>query len=832
MCLRPGITISLLILLVFLHTGSAQQTNPVDKQVANPITDTPNINPVSVEDTKAPKKFKSGYTPEGGDGEVVVYSDKQTAEGKEGARIVTHSGNVDVRFGLYRLQANKIVIYEAENKIVADGDVIFDQGDDQRITGTNGIWNYKTKLGSFYNSTGFTNQTNDGTVIYFTADSVERVALNEIVVRNGKFTACEDAVPKWSFTAREATIRPNDRLKLKNAKFRVKDIPIVPLPFASISLKKQDRASGFLTPSFGYSGGKGARFSGAYYKTLGESADVTVRMDLFSARGIGYGFDARTRANTRSYFNFGYYAVKDRILGASASPTNPDQGGSLFYAEGVQYFSNGFTAAADVRITSSLAFRQVFSDRIQQVISPIENSQVSVNKSWDSYTLNLIARSQVITIPNVSIKTRALPGINFEKRPTRLGFLKNAYFSFQTSLEGISRTEAVTDKTLYGQIAGGPPIETPALTQRLDIHPQLAIPFRTKYFDFTATGGMRVTYYSNSLDGMRRVTSRDIIRRYGEFEFDIRPVALAKNYYGDKNRFRFRHTIEPYITYRYVAGVNNFQQLIRFDYEDTFTDTNEIEYGVTNRIFTRRYTEAVTPEAQKKLNSESPEERKAASIQPYEIFTLTVRQKYFFDPTFGGALTPGRRNQIAPITSLSFYTFGGIPRHFSPLIIDATYRPEKTLFVNVRTDLQSDGLRQISATVGYDARVLKFFQTFYYTRAVSLMPSLKQYSDSFGKEPGTLRGAQWSPSVFAGNRDHGIFGGVSLFFDFQNNREKNASPLISSLATLGYGFDCCSITVQAYTFNLGVRRENRYVFSFRLKGIGAVGTEQIGQGLR
>ena len=61
-------------------------------------------------------------------------------------------------------------------------------------------------------------------MIYFTADRVERVGLNEIVVTNGKFTACEEAVPKWSFTAKEARIKTNDKLKLKNAKFRVKDI--------------------------------------------------------------------------------------------------------------------------------------------------------------------------------------------------------------------------------------------------------------------------------------------------------------------------------------------------------------------------------------------------------------------------------------------------------------------------------------------------------------------------------------------------------------------------------------------------------------------------------
>ena len=100
------------------------------------------------------------------------------------------------------------------------------------------------------------------------------------------------------------------------------------------------------------------------------------------------------------------------------------------------------------------------------------------------------------------------------------------------------------------------------------------------------------------------------------------------------------------------------------------------------------------------------------------------------------------------------------------------------------------------------------------------------------KEAGTLRGRKWSPSLFLGTRTHGPYAGASFFFDFQNRRATNLSPMISSLYTIGYAYNCCSIALQWYTFNVGVRSENRFVFSFRLNGIGSFGTEQIGQGLR
>lgn len=832
--------ISILFLMqsLLFFAVSAQQTNPVERQVANPITDTPNLNPVSAEqDITPPKSRRPTFEPEGGGDELVVYSRTHSVEGDEGKRIIVHSGDVDVRYGIYRMQADKITIYEAQNRMLAEGNVVFDQGDDQRITGSRADWNYRTKLGVFENSTGFTNRSADGSIIYFSADRVERTSLIEVVVTRGKFTACDEAVPKWSFTADEARIKRNESIKLKGAKFQISDIPLVPVPFASLPIKEDDRVSGFLTPTVGYSRNKGLRLSGAYFQTLGRSADITFRTDVYTSRGIGYGADVRTRANSRSYFNFGFYAVKDRIFGKKASEDHPDQGGSVLFADGVHYFSNGFTAAVDVRLTSNLAFRQVFSDGIQQIISPIEVSQAFVNKSWNNYTLNLLFRSEQIAIENVRIKTKNLPSVHFEKRSSMLSFLKPLYFSFKTSAEGVSRREEVDDLAAYQSKVGSDPVVSPLLGQRLDIYPQLTLPIHTKYINFTLTGAVRATYYSDSFNDMRQVVGADILRKYGEFEFDVRPVALAKNYYGKNDAFRFRHVIETYATYRYVNGVNNFHRIIRFDSLDTITDTNELEFGVINRIYTRKYSEAVTGEAQQRLREAatggSAEDDKAGSVQPYEIFNLTVRGKYFFDKTFGSALIPGQRNQIQPITALSFYTFGGVPRRFSPLAIDMTYRPQRTIFVNTRADvsMNGDALRAISATVGYDTRLLKFFQTFYYTRAIDLVPSLAQYANEAGKEPGTLRGSQWSPSVFIGDRNKGLYGGASVFFDFENRRATGLSSRISSLYTLGYAGKCCGVALQYYTFNVGARNENRIVFSFRLNGIGAFGTEQFGQGL-
>jgi LPS-assembly protein len=823
-----------LVLVLACQFVFAQQTNPVDRKVTNPLTDTPNVNPLTT-DQPAPRKPSTQRPVEGvSSDEITVVASKQSGSGPENARIILYEGNVDVRIGTYRLQADKVTVYEAENRVLAEGSVVFDQADQQRITGSRAEWNYRTKTGYFVDSTGFTNQTQDGTRIYFTADRVEKISLDTIVATNVQVTACDEDVPKWSFHASKAKIKTGDRVRVYSPKLRLKDIPIFYLPYASVSIKPRDRASGFLTPTFGGSGAKGLRLSTAYYQTLGRSADFTFRSDIYTQRGLGFGGDLRTRANSRSYLTLGFYAVKDRIFGPAEDAAHPDQGGSSFYVEGVHYFKNGFIAASDVNITSNLAFRQVFSDNIQQAISPEETSQVFVNKDHNEYSFNFLARTQVTSLTNARIRIRQLPSISIDKRPGILSFLKSlpVYFSFSGSADGVSRKETVEDLVQFVSDLGGNPIITPSIVQRLDLHPRFELPLSFAGWSFTASGAGRVTFYSNSLDPTTRdVLSRNLTRSYGEFEFDVRPPALAKDFRRGDGSFFFRHTIEPYVTYRKLSGINNFDRIIRFDYIDAIADTNEIEFGVANRFFTRRSTENVSDVPVKELGGH---ERPLLSSQPYEALTITIRGKYFFDPFFGGALIPGQRNQFYPINTLSGFVYGGVPRRFSPVNVDARYRPRRDLFADVRTDIDTrgGGMRSLSTTFGLAREIVQIFQSFYYTRAIELVPSLAKFADARGLEAGTLRGSQWSPSVFLGKRDRGLFGGASFFFDFQKRPGRKDSSLISSTVTVGHSWDCCAVTAQFSTFNVGLRKENRVVFSFRLNGIGSFGTEQIGQRFR
>src|SRR5678815_4758675 len=108
------------LLVVFAYPSVlAQQTNPVDRKVANPMTDTPNVNPLNNDQPVQRRPATQAGVQGTATDELSVVSTRQSASGPENAKVFVYEGNVDVRIGTYRLQADKATVYEAENRVVA-----------------------------------------------------------------------------------------------------------------------------------------------------------------------------------------------------------------------------------------------------------------------------------------------------------------------------------------------------------------------------------------------------------------------------------------------------------------------------------------------------------------------------------------------------------------------------------------------------------------------------------------------------------------------------------------------------------------------------------------
>ncbi len=243
--------------------------------------------------------------------EVEIIADKQSKNGD----LIIYDGYVNATMGDVRLQADHVTFNEVTGDMVAEGNVIFDQGADQRVTARRAEINSATRKGVFWDTTGFTNRTQTGEYIFFTATRVEKTGPLTYELFNAEVTACEDVVPKWKFQARRAELKLGDRITLHNSVFRVKSLPAFVLPFAWIPATRSERKSGFLLPTTGTSNQKGRTLKLAYYQTLGESADITFRGDVYTQRGLGFGAEFRAQTDEKSFMRMGVYAVKDRLFG-------------------------------------------------------------------------------------------------------------------------------------------------------------------------------------------------------------------------------------------------------------------------------------------------------------------------------------------------------------------------------------------------------------------------------------------------------------------------------------------------------------------------------------
>lgn len=736
------------------------------------------------------------------DVQVEIEADRLRREGL----LVTYEGHVEIRYGTVRLQADRVTYNEATEDAEAIGGVIF-TSEGQRLEGRRARFNFVTGQGMIWDVRGVTDRTPDGTRIYFEAERVERITSDTWIIVRGRLTSCTERVPKWSFTTRRMRLKVNDRVSLVGPAFRVKGVPVLWLPYASVPVGKRVRNSGFLLPGFSRSTVKGLSLTIPYYQTLGPSADVTPRLHIFSARGLGYGADLRWRTREDSALETGFFLVQDRLFG----PPGPDQGGSAYYLRAVQHFPNGFVGAADVSLTSSFAFRQVFSDNFQQAISPEERVQISLTKNFGDYSFNLLLLSRDVILPRTLITLRQLPSFHLAGRPQKLFANVPVYFSFDAALEGIARKE--------------PTWRTPSVVQRLDAHPRFTFP-AVSFGGIVLTPelGLRATFYSESADprDRTRIRGQSWTRRYVEASVNAELPTWERVFHRRDGRPWFRHLIESRLTYRRLTGIGaDFARVIRVDERDLIADTHEIEYEIGHRFVSASQRAPIRESSESGGGIPMERERPGDSEGVREWLSLRIVQKYFFDPRFGGALRAGERNQFFPIYTLSGFSFGGRARRFSPLHVSLRAQPLSSLFADVRFDYDTGekAIRAFGMTAGITRESFVFAQTWYWTKRIAV---------GEGRfEPGTFSGNLYQASFRVGNLTRGPFVGADLLYDFTDRLIEgrlSSGRMISSSVQIGYGFECCRLLFQHTTFKVGVRRETRFAVAVVLEGIGSFGS--------
>jgi LPS-assembly protein len=688
--------------------------------------------------------------------------------------------NVDLQYAGMRLRADHVEYNDKTRDSLAQGHVQFDF-ENQHLEADEAHYNFSTGVGKFRNVRGsvkIVRRPNPMVLVsenplYFEAREVERYANDVFVVHQAWITVCDQQRPTWQMFAPRARIRLNKSVALVNANFRLYKVPLIWLPYATAPAGQRIRQTGFLLPEIGNSSTKGSVFGDAFYWAPVTWADATLGAQYLSKRGSSQRAEIRMRPAENTSFLYTYYGVIDRGL-PNANGVLQSQGGHQQQLEVQSLLPRGWRFVADFNQLSSLTFRLAFADAYGDAINSEVRSAFFLSNNFRGFSLNLAAlndKSFLTINPETSVSLRNLPEASFgsvEQAPWRN---LPVYFSFDSFIGAVHREDAN--------------LSTPASVQRTEFAPKVTVPLHFgPWLGVTAAGAVRTTRYGASLDTAGHVSSQSVTRNDGEFTLELRPPTLEKYFNRRNSKQKYKHTIEPEITYRYVSGINNFERFIRFDSNATISNTNEVEYGFTQRFYVKN-----------------------GNDQPTEFLSWNIVQKHYFDPTFGGAIVDGERNVLQALNSITPFAFATGPRNSSPIVSDVKITP--------------GGKYDAEQIIEYDPQLNKIV-------AEGTLVKVKPYSEFFAtvahfhiQDNSVLQPLSNQVRALVGygsfnRKGFNFTGGVS--YDIQN------SALQNQIAQVTYNGNCCGLSFEYRRIALGqVRTENQFRIAFTIANIGTFG---------
>src|SRR5436305_680917 len=771
-------------------------------------------------------------------------------------------GNVEIHYNTYILRADEVTYDDHTGLATASGHFTVEGGpNDDHIQASHGTYNLTTETGKFYDVTATTGMQLRGNRVILTSTApfafsgkiVEKTSSDHYVVYDGSITTCQLPQPKWMFQAHKVVVDVGGNATIYNSDFLLHGFPIFYFPYATHPVAREARHSGFLMPSAGRSSTKGNVVGDSFYWVMNRSVDASFGAEYYSKRGWSQRGEFRARPSNTSYIDLNYFGVIDR--GIVISNGNPPclskvtqevipcvvrEGGqeARLTAEGNYY---GFRAVSDIDYLSSFLFRLAFNEVFTQAINSEVKSQVFLAKNYKGFSFGgAVERYQDFfhtvdagtgTLSNPptfdSIRILHTPSIDASSVDRPLWHLP-LLWSVDGSVSGLSRSE--------------PGFRTSSVLGRVDLSPEISMPLHFWGWSLRPALALHDTYYTQRFvngDASNDPTNREAL----DASVEVRPPALEKVFQHEFLGRTWKHVIEPRVVYRMTTGVNNFANVLHFDDRDILSNTHEVQYGFSTRLYAKRKQSSIqeceTLMTGLAVGAAAPEQTvpwerpRSLESQPCvpgpqvrELATWEVAQKYFLDPTFGGALATGQRNVFATTEDLTGIAFITEPRHLSPLI--SRLRVASGSRTDTEWDLDYDfQLNRVNAStllVNYNLGQFTFGggDAFLQIPQTSTAPSSLsggKCGPATGNSQVTCKFQQFRLALGYGSlTKRGLSAAASAGFDSETKKLQFAT------AQTTYNWDCCGITLEYRRYAIAnLRNENLYRFTFSLANIGAFG---------
>jgi LPS-assembly protein len=758
--------------------------------------------------------------------EVTIKARQQEKQGD----VYQLDGDVEISFQGYVMRAEHVTYNDDTGEAVATGRVVFDGGPhDAHLVAGHANYNVKNETGTFYNVAGTFGAVVRGRTVVLTTSNpfmivgreVHKVDRNRYIVLHGSITSCAEPKPSWTFNAEKIDLVAGEDAKLYHSNFRLLNLPIFYFPYTQAPASPMARTTGFLMPTVGNSGTKGFILGDSFYWAINRSNDLLIGSEYFSKRGWSQTGQLRMRPSENSSVELHYFGVLDR----GDPVTHQDQGGEDVRLLG-ETSRDHWRASADIDYLSSFLFRQAFSETYSQAVNSEVKSIAYLSHNLAGFSLNATAGryqnfyQDQTTNSYDQIKILHLPVAEIngvEQRVSSSPFV----WGVDTSAGGLQRSE--------------PGFVTANLVGRLDIRPMVAMPLQWKGWDLRPEVAVHDTIYTQQVTASATnplgvASGNEFNRRDVEAAVELRPPTLEKVFDLELLGRRLKHVIEPVFTYRYTTGIQNFNNIIRFDGLDTLSDTSEFEYDVVQRIYGRRRSTHHEPGCEgPPLPTERPEKQLpgyipgTSALRPKcedeskttrELLSWEVKQKYYLNENFGGALVPGRRNVFANTDDLTGIAFLDGARNWSPVV--SKLRIQTSANTDVQWELDYDPMRgRINSSATFaEYRIGEYFlggsHVFFHVPANSVTETISNSPLVFNQFRYLIGYGHPNKQGFAGG--------------FSSGYDQNASLLQFVAAQSSYNWNCCGLSFEYRRIDVpGVRTENEYRYAFTLANIGTAG---------
>jgi LPS-assembly protein len=767
---------------------------------------------------------------------VVMESDTQS---KTGDRYVL-DGNVVITYGSRKVAADHIEYDSATGELEATGHLKATGGaNNEIISASHGTIDLNKQTGRFYDVAGSVGLKNSGhKMVYanghpflFTGRVVVKKGPQEYEVYDGTVTSCQLEHPDWLLYAGKFEV--NDQMaSAHNSIFHLFNIPLIYMPYVTHPVNTEGRQSGFMIPVIGESSTKGLILGEQIYFAINRSTDLTVGAEYFSSRGWSQSAMFHYRGRDTDFVTARYSGLLDR--GYVTGGVYVNQGGQDATFAGRHDFSAQTRMVGDVEYLSSYPYREAFTENFNEAVSTDilsfaygvhEANGFASDVRADRYQgLKRIAVAATPTTPAVpaqEVRIFHAPALEMVSTDHALG-KSGALWNFESSTAGLKRVQP-------DFVSGG-------VTERFDLHPEIAYPLRLGEWKLLPSLGFRETLYSRSLKEPTTAGETSVEHRGGlnrsdvEAQVDLRAPVIERTFDSKFVERVFghdvRHTIEPEIKYRYVAGVGNFLKVLRFDDVDIVSNTNELQYGVTQRLFLRPAKGKAKPCKEKakekdtdqaadpETGFEAGSDAGSNECGAREWISWRLTQKYFFDKNFGGAVVDGRRNIFDTTLNLSGIAFLTEAREISPLVSRLRVRTSAKMDVEWDFDLDTGAKKFTSNNVLLNLHEGNTFAGVSYARLNAPGRSYTEGTSSLVSDFSQLR-------LLAG---YGSPTKVGLGVAANVGLDLNLGSIQYGALQTSYNWDCCGLSVEYRKYELGsVRNENAYRFNFTLANIGTAG---------